>query len=103
MSCEQCQSLSTEYRIVSPDELRRAIVGASRRIAEGSLREFSLEGEYTSPTDFQKVAAGADWDDIVSYYFQCPCCGQRFRLGAETYHGGGGSWALVPANSADRD
>ena len=92
MSCTRCQALAVGHRIDSPDELRRAIAVANARIADGTLEEMRLEDGYCSPTPFAEVAAGGSWDDIVSYFFACRACGQRFRLGAETYHGGGGSW-----------
>lgn len=95
MPCQRCVALTTEYRIVSPDDLRNAIAIASDHIAAGILHQPSTPGGYVSSTPFQEVAAGAAWDDIVSYYFQCNACGQVFRLGAETYHGGGGSWQAV--------
>lgn len=70
-------------------------------MARGVLREVSLVDGYTSPTPFEELAAGAGWDDIVSYFFTCIWCGQSFRLGAETYHGSGGSWELLSGLPAD--
>ena len=101
MPCLRCGELAAGYRIVSPDELRRAIEVASARIVDGTLEELSLEGGWSSPTKFAEVAAGGAWDDIVSYWFGCRACGQCFRLGAETYHGGGGSWEAVERPEPD--
>lgn len=71
------------------------IVIAGECIAAGLLRQPALTRGFVSATPFADLAAGAAWDDIVSYYFQCRFCGQGFRLGAETYHGGGGRWEVV--------
>jgi hypothetical protein len=103
MACARCRDLADGERIVSPDVLRKAIDLAFASILEGSLEELKFEGGWTSPTPFAELAAGASWDDIVSYYFRCTACGQHFRLGAETYHGSGGGWEAVepPSNAAE--
>lgn len=97
MACKRCEDLCVEYRVASPDDLRRTIRRADRGIADGILRLAFPANTASSGTPFHEVANGGSWDDIVSYYFQCIHCDQFFRLGAETYHGSGGSWQAVPA------
>lgn len=92
MCCERCQHLGNNYQIGSPDDLRHAIAIASINLTNGTLQLVELPNRYSSSTPFAEVAAGAAWDDIVGYYFQCTTCQQCFLLGAETYHGRGGSW-----------
>jgi len=99
MSCDRCQELSVEYRIAVPSDLRQAIKIIGESIADGTLQEVQLAPKPYCSVPFQDLANGGAWDDVVSYDFQCHHCGQLFHLGAETYHGSGGSWHPVRSNA----
>jgi hypothetical protein len=82
-----------------PDDLRRAIKIVGKSITDGTLREVQQSPSPHCSVPFQDLANGGAWDDILSYDFQCLHCGQGFHLGAETYHGSGGSWHPVGSNA----
>lgn len=49
--------------------------------------------------DLAEIRKDKPWpDDHLEHYFSCVACGQRFRLGVETYHGSGGRWEPVGPN-----
>ncbi len=99
MSCDRCQDLCVEYRITLPSDLRRAIKIIGDSVNDGTLQEVQLAPKPYCSVPFQDLVTGGAWDDIVSYDFQCYRCGQEFNLGAETYHGRGGSWRAVRSNA----
>jgi len=92
MSCDRCQELSVDYRIASPSDLRSAIRIVGESVADGTLREIHGDSVPYSQAPFGDLVNGANWDDLVTYAFECCQCGQVFHLDAETYHGSGGFW-----------
>ena len=91
--CEHCAPLRKEFPIRSPDDLTEAILQAQKYVASGVLMEVPLivKGRSLFPLIVETKAEGP-WDDIVGFTFRCAFCERRYRLGAETYHGGGGTW-----------
>lgn len=102
MPCDRCRELSVEYRIVVPGDLREALRIIGANIADGTLRAVHSTLDPQGSTSFEDVMDRSARDDIVSRNFQCCHCGQRFHLGVETYHGGGGSWHVCTLDDADR-
>ena len=89
MTCEACRPYATHRVIADPADLRAVIADAKAGLDAGVLRLLPL----AHPSrDFDEVAAGGSWDDIVGYRFACTACRQQFSLAAETYHGQGGDW-----------
>jgi len=96
--CEKCVDLCLKIEIRFPAELSQAIRLAGANLADGTIVESSYwpEGEIKfSQAPFSEQPEKGPWDDVFQYYFECPACGQLFRLTADTYHGGGGSWKPV--------
>ena len=97
-------------------ELFRAIGTVRQAVADGDIEEIdagpmkgtiafgdlsdaaSADGrsyEKRNPFTGEVIANVPDagpLDDLLLYRFRCSDCGQNFVLGAETYHGSGGSW-----------
>jgi hypothetical protein len=95
MACARCQELAVEIRIRTPSELEKAIRVAQDNLADSTIREVSVSnphGQSHGQCSFSEVAAGAIWDDVLNYQFECCNCAQKFSLTAETYHGSGGAW-----------
>ena len=98
MACAYCSPWQTPVTIHSPDDLRAAIDRAAAGLLLGALTDVTEQMQPgNGPSDFAAVAAGGAWNDIVGWVFACTQCGQRFHLGAETYHGSGGAWTPVRA------
>ena len=97
MACARCEDLCVRYAIRHPRELRRAIQIAAENIADKTLVEVIPDNPWVS-VSFDKLAAGAAWDDYVEYQFRFLHCNEAFWLHAETYHGSGGYWE--PKDSA---
>lgn len=91
MACARCEDLCVRYAIRHPRELRKAIQIAAENIADKTLIEVIPDSPWVS-VSFDKLAAGAAWDDYVEYHFRCLRCNEAFWLHAETYHGSGGYW-----------
>jgi hypothetical protein len=101
VACAQCDDLCVRYAIGHPRELRKAIQIAAENIADKTLVELIPDSPWVS-VSFDKLAAGAAWDDYVEYHFRCLHCNEAFWLHAETYHGSGGYWELKgPASIRD--
>lgn len=98
MACARCRDLCVRYAIGHPRELRKAIQIAAENIADKTLIEVISDNSSIS-VSFDKLAAGAAWDDYVEYYFRCLHCDEAFGLHAETYHGSGGCWEPKAATS----
>jgi len=96
MSCDHCSHLLVTHRIALPKDLKNVIALVSENISNGILKEAAPKNNVVRQPPFTALVAGEPWEDIVSYTFECQTCGQRFALGAETYHGSGGSWTPVP-------
>ncbi len=91
MACARCEDLFVRYAIRHPRELRRAIQIAAENISDRTVVEVIPDSPCVS-VSFDKLAAGAAWDDYVEYHFRCLHCNEEFWLHAETYHGSGGYW-----------
>lgn len=91
MSCESCADLCVKYVIRTPNDLRKAIRIAAQNVQDGTITEIKADPDWNQ-FSFEECAKTMCWGDIVAYQFVCNRCGRRFTLGAETYHGSGGSW-----------
>lgn len=72
-------------------ELFRAIGTVRQAVAGGDIEEIDA-GPMKGAIAFNDLSDTGPLDDLLLYRFRCPDCGQNFVLGAETYHGSGGSW-----------
>jgi hypothetical protein len=98
MSCKNCAELCVRFSARTPGELRKAVSIVAANLADGTLKETAPDpssGFNTGP--FAPVAAGTEWPDTFSFWFECSQCAERFSLQADTYHSSGGSWQ--PARS----
>ena len=91
MACARCQELAVDVKIRAPSELKSAIRVARDNIADSTIREV-VSGNERGHRTFSEVVAGAPYDDVLHFQFECRSCAQKFSLTAETYHGGGGEW-----------
>ena len=96
--CEHCSEVCQTYKIDYPSDLKQAIKVIKDNIADGTIIESNYWpdqnlGMIIEP--FAEIKTQGPWDDILIYYFECTQCKQLFKLGAETYHGQGGSWEPV--------
>lgn len=96
-ACPHCASLRKTVRIQLPDDLKRVIRVVKDSVADGTLSALDSEAPTFSKT-FEELSTSS-WDDYVHYLFACTSCGQRFPLEAETYHGSGGEWKPVSADT----
>ena len=86
MSCNTCNSL--QRKISSPNELENAIYSLINSIDQNEIKYLG-KGDWGD--DFNKFRQSMSWGDLVQNYFECNKCSQIIELGAETYHGSGGS------------
>lgn len=91
MTCSRCGNLDEYVRFRTRGELVRAILTARQALADGDIEEVDA-GPMKGMIAFSDLLNGVPLDDVLLYRFRCPDCGQNFVLGAETYHGSGGSW-----------
>jgi hypothetical protein len=95
--CDHCRELNQTFRIKSPGELEKAIRVAAANIADDTIRESGYRPpdttNYCDAGSFASLARGETWGDFLDYYFECTKCKSLYHLGAETYHGSGGSWS----------
>jgi hypothetical protein len=93
MACNHCAQVR-KIHIATPDKLPEAISRCKSFLDKGVLKQstYWVPGDPTQlgPRDFLD-AKPETCDDTVKYYFECPCCGQLFRLCVDLYHGSGGS------------
>lgn len=97
MACARCEDLCVRDAIRHPRKLRKAIQIAAESVADKTIVKV-IPGRSWVSVSFDKLAAGAAWDDYVEYHFRCLHCNESFWLHTETYHGGGGYWE--PKNPA---
>ena len=91
MTCARCENLAEDVRFRSRGELFRAIETVRQALANGDVVEVDA-GPMRGVVAFSDLSDAGPLDDLLLYRFRCPDCGQTFVLGAETYHGSGGSW-----------
>ncbi len=91
MACAKCNDLCVRFPIRLPSDLRRAIDIAKQNVADDTISELN-DSSHSAQVSFSALSAGANWDDVMEYKFQCNLCGELFLLHAETYHGSGGYW-----------
>lgn len=60
-------------------------------VSDGDIEEIDA-GPMKSLVPFNDLNEIGPLDDLLLYRFRCSGCLQNFVLGAETYHGSGGSW-----------
>ncbi|MDB6116715.1 MAG: hypothetical protein JWO08_496 [Verrucomicrobiaceae bacterium] len=93
VSCEHCSLLQKEFPILGPEDLTEAIRQAQTYVANGILVEVPFVVQNRSPFPLiVEIKAEGPWDDLMGFTFRCAFCDRRYYLGAETYHGSGGSW-----------
>lgn len=102
MPCANCHDLCIRVRIRSPQDLERAIRIASKNVEDGTVVEIEKPNPQGA-VPFSSLAKGGQWDDLVSFRFKCPNCGEEFSLSAETYHGSGGYWQPIVQTNAHTD
>lgn len=96
MGCDVCSEYCVLRGIRSPSDLHGVVAWAKAGLDVGTLCErHSHVAAYQYNTPFLELAKGGPWDDGLAYRFACTACGQEFELGAETYHGRGGSWSKL--------
>jgi hypothetical protein len=90
-----------EYiRFRTPGELFKTVREVREALADGDVEEIDA-GPMKGVIPFSDLSEGGPLDDLLLYRFRCRDCGQNFVLGAETYHGGGGSWSKAAPLSSD--
>lgn len=100
--CNNCKEICQEVRIDSPANLKKTIRVVQDNITDGTIIESKFwPKQYikTQNESFSRIKPQGPWEDVLSYYFECPECSQLFQLSAETYHGSGGSWNPINKDS----
>ena len=100
--CEHCKEVQTNYEIRSPNELRKAIRVVRANLKDGTIAQSSYWPEGIMKIEnepFENIKDSGPFDDVMQYYFECPKCSQIYSLSCETYHGSGGEWVPVNAQS----
>lgn len=91
MTCSRCENLDEYVRFKTRGGLFGAIRTVRQAVADGDIEEIDA-GSMKGTIAFSDLSDAGPLDDLLLYRFRCPDCGQNFVLGAETYHGSGGSW-----------
>lgn len=91
MNCSRCENLNEYVCFRTPGELFRAVRKIRQAVADGDIEEIDA-GPMKGATAFRDLSEEGPLDDHMLFRFRCTECGQNFVLGAETYHGSGGSW-----------
>jgi hypothetical protein len=89
--CPQCDGFAGPIGFGLPGQYHRFVDRLRAALEAGTLTLVS------GNVDLDAIRPGRPWpgaDDSLLHVFRCPRCGQRFRLVADTYHGGG-SWQRV--------
>lgn len=102
MPCTSCADLCVRYQIRHPRELRNAIDIVSKNIEDGTIVEV-VDASLANHLSFSALASGSAWGDTIEHHFRCLNCGELFYLHAETYHGSGGYWEPVNAQSVSEN
>ncbi len=84
MSCTKCETLDILIKL--PKDLDNAVSILGKCLESGLITSMGY-GKYSQP--FESILKSG-WSDIVSCYFKCNNCSQKYHLAAETYHGSGG-------------
>jgi hypothetical protein len=86
-----CGSLPRKVTIDKPEHLYPLERELEKQLAAGILRQ-------TTGIPPRDIREGEPFpSDIIGQEFSCLLCGQRFRLGVDTYHGHGEWRAIGPA------
>ncbi len=91
MTCGRCKHLDEYVRFRTRGELFRAVGTVRQALADGDICEIDA-GPMKGTIPFGDLSEAGLLDNVLLYRFRCPECSQNFVLGAETYHGSGGSW-----------
>ncbi len=90
MSCEECRELHT-HKFHTPKFLLNAVAVALGEVNRGTLKQVPIDSPVIEEQlPLASFAESTERPDIVMYCFRCEKCGQKFKLFADTYHGGGG-------------
>lgn len=91
MTCSRCKYLDEYVRFRTRGDLFRAVSTVRQAVSDADIEEIDA-GPMKGMIAFSDLSEGGPLDDLLVYRFRCSACGQNFVLGAETYHGSGGSW-----------
>jgi len=95
MTCERCRNMDEYIRFRTPRELFKVVGVVRQAVADGDIEEIDA-GPMKGVVSFGDLRETGPWDDLLIYRFMCPGCHENYVLGAETYHGSGGSWGKAP-------
>ncbi len=85
--CTNCDSYGESIAINRPREYFALAEQLQHLVATGVLR--LVRGT----CELEAIGRDKPWPgDWIEHVCECPLCGRRFRLYAETYHGSGGAW-----------
>ena len=90
-----CNILTKEYRIGSPDALKSILQMIRANLENGVIVEDAYwpSGQiHVVQPSFSSLPSEGPWPDYFEYYFRCVGCDCLFQLSVETYHGTGGQW-----------
>ena len=97
MACEKCTDLMQAIVVERPSDLEMVLRVVQANLGDGTIVPEPLPGSVLPAVAIEKLNAAGPWPDAIESAFRCTQCGQRFRLGVETYHGAGGSWQPLKA------
>jgi hypothetical protein len=92
LPCIHCTDLRDGVAIRTPGELSQAIEILRTRLERGRLTDISTT---VGEPAFAALAAAGPWPDVIEHTLICTDCARRFRFSIDTYHGRGGSIALI--------
>lgn len=93
--CSECEGIAIEQAVRTPSELRRVAEVVSGEIARGVLEQELLSLAPGMDQPAIRALLTGPLPDAFCLGFRCRCCGQRFELSCETYHGSGGRWSVT--------
>ena len=96
--CHRCRHLRQSAEARTAGQLRQMLKQIRKEVEADVLAESDYWPEGVVRVEggpFMELPVEGGWPDVFVYYFGCTRCGARYRLSAETYHGGGGTWRPV--------
>ena len=91
--CPKCKAYGETIRIQHPYHYFDLLRQIRYLLEKGTLQ---LDSGSCDLTEIREDAPFPD--DHIEHYFSCIACGQRFRIGVETYHGSDGCWEPIGPN-----
>lgn len=97
--CGRCHEVCLTQEIRLPGGLSKALAVINANLDDGTIVESDYWPEGTvrcfNDIPFRSLPVEGALPDGLLYYFECPVCGQLFRLSVDIYHGSGGDWRPV--------